>query len=228
MKIDPRWVTRKRNMVKYARNNNIEIPDNIRFTPVCGASCVALIRNIQRKAFGPLRVTGEWDSVLDTLVRSVPSSVRVYALAEAEIGTKEHPANSNDGPRVRQYQQTTGAYKLPWCASFVTWCFKEAGRELSGFNTAYCPSWVQAAKANRNGLSVVSRDGVKRGDCALYDWQKDGTSDHIGIVSGRVSSTGEFSAIEGNTSYGNDSNGGEVLLRTRNAKDVLVFVRVSS
>jgi hypothetical protein len=38
---------------------------------------------------------------------------------------------------------------------------------------------------------------------------------------------GEFEALEGNTAAGNDSNGGEVMLRRRNLTQVDGFGRVS-
>lgn len=229
MGFDPRWVSRKRSMVRYARENGIEVPKGIRFTPSCGAACEALIRNIERKAFGADRVTGKWSNALGTLVkREAPLREKAYLVAEKEIGVKEDPPNSNDGLRIREYQKVTGAFKAPWCASFVTWCYKQAGKNLSGFNTAYCPSWVEAARANRNGLRVISRDDARRGDAVLYDWGRDGVSDHIGVLAGRIGDNGDFIAVEGNTSYGNDSNGGQVMLRRRNTKDVLLFVRVGS
>jgi len=152
---------------------------------------------------------------------------KAVAIAEREIGIKEHPANSNSGPRVRQYQATTGAYYAPWCASFVTWVFAQAGRKLSGFNTAYCPSSVSSAREAKNGLRVIPAREVRPGDLAMYDWQGDGVSDHIGICASIVQSSGDFTCIEGNTAVGNDSNGGQVMRRARNSRQVICFIRIS-
>lgn len=227
--MNPVWIVRKKRLRAWARAHGVDVPAGLNVaTPVCGDACHELIRRVERRAFGPEQISGVWSARLGALVKPQRSlQQRVVGVAQKEVGVKEHPANSNDGPRVREYQRTTGAYKAPWCASFVTWCFAQAGKRLEGFNTAYCPSWVEAAKAGRNSLRVVSRQEAKPGDCCLFDWQRDGTSDHIGILTSRVSADGDFTSVEGNTSYGNDSNGGQVMVRQRNARDVLVFVRVA-
>jgi len=74
-------------------------------------------------------------------------------------------------------------------------------------------------------LSVTSTP--KPGDLVCYDWAYDGTFDHIGIF--KSGSSYEFHAVEGNTSTGNQSNGGQVMDRVRHAGDAsIVFVRVAS
>ena len=78
----------------------------------------------------------------------------------------------------------------------------------------------------RNGLIVVPTDKVEPGDIAMFDWQRDGISDHVGIVESKPSKNGNFKCIEGNTSQGNDSDGGEVMRRNRNKNQVQVFIRV--
>ena len=228
--MNPVWIVRKRRLARWARENGVEVPKGLKpGWPRCGAACRELIRRVERKAFGPAHVSGVWSKRLATLVAPRLSKRQmVVRTAKAEVGVTEHPAGSNSGPRVREYQSTTGAYNEPWCASFVTWCWREVGIRLDGFNTAYCPSWVQTARAGRSGLSVVSRSAARPGDAALYDWGRDGTSDHIGILTTRVAADGSFKAVEGNTAVGNESNGGAVMVRDRNATSVLVFVRVAA
>ena len=52
----------------------------------------------------------------------------------------------------------------------------------------------------------------------------------MGLFSAWVNqAAGTFEAVEGNTSFGNNSNGGEVMLRTdRNRSEVLAFVHVGA
>lgn len=224
--LNPAWVVRKKRMKTWAEANGVVVPSGLKMTPVCGKACTALIRRIQLKAFGPNAVTGKWDNKIKNLVTpKINFRIKALAVAKKEIGVKEHPPNSNSGPRVREYQSVTGAYNEPWCASFVAWSFKSVGHRLTGFNTAYVPDYVANAKAMRNGLVVISPKEVLPGDLACYDWQGDGVCDHIGIVSTRVSD-GSFSAVEGNTSVSNDSNGGEVMLRKRSTNSVGFFIRV--
>ena len=55
------------------------------------------------------------------------------------------------------------------------------------------------------------------------DWQGDGKFDHVGLFV-KDNGNGMFQTIEGNTSFGNDSNGGEVMSRERKYKHA-IFVR---
>lgn len=143
------------------------------------------------------------------------------AVALKEVGVKEHPAGSNDGPRIREYQAVTGAYRAAWCASFVQWCLKEAHCPVAAFGrSAYVPYILSAAKAH--GMLVAA---PKPGDLVCYDWERDGVADHIGIVK-RVIDHRTFEAVEGNTAVGNDSNGGEVMIRQRNVSEVAGFIRL--
>jgi hypothetical protein len=149
-----------------------------------------------------------------------------FKVAAGEVGVKEDPAGSNDGPRIRTYQSATGAYRAPWCASFVSWCLDKTGRfkRDRGVNWAYCPSILAAARAGKANLSIVKTP--RRGDLVLFDWQRDGTPDHIGFIDG-PSSDGGWKTIEGNTSAGNNSNGGQVQRRTRYPSDITAFVRAT-
>jgi hypothetical protein len=88
--------------------------------------------------------------------------------------------------------------------------------------THYVPAFHNWAK--RNGK--ITKE-PKRGDLVNFDWQGDGSADHIGIFVRWVDrAKGVFEAIEGNTSLGNDSAGGRVMLRQRNARSVMSFVNV--
>lgn len=152
--------------------------------------------------------------------------MREKALAESIkwIGTKENPPHTN---RV-MFSDWYGL-RGPWCAMFVTWCYVQAGSKSfdpKRARWAYCPFMVNDARAQRNGLIVVPLNNVQPGDIAMFDWQGDGISDHTGIVETKPNSKGDFKCIEGNTSVGNDSNGGQVMRRTRNRRQVQVFIRV--
>ena len=70
----------------------------------------------------------------------------------------------------------------------------------------------------------VGRVDPQPGDIAIYNWDG-GVPDHIGIVETYLGG-GEFTAIEGNTAIGNDSNGGEVMRRERRVTQVDGFGRV--
>ena len=154
------------------------------------------------------------------------SNFRKVALdvAIGEIGTKESPANSNKVIYSDWYGLTG-----PWCAMFVTWCYTKAGSKHFDPNKArwaYCPFMVADARNSRNGLKMISAAEVKPGDIVLFDWQGDGVSDHVGLFEGWKKKNSTFTAIEGNTSLTDNSNGGEVMRRDRKIKDVICFARV--
>jgi hypothetical protein len=159
-------------------------------------------------------------------------TVREAALKRAitQLGTCESPSGSN----LQQYGAWYGVNGEPWCAIFDTWCFelgaadidKDSPSFVRGSRYAYCPYVVSDARAGRYGLSTT--DDPIPGDLVVYDWQGDGTYDHIGIFEKWLSGTTDFSAIEGNTSYSSNSNGGEVMRRSRSRGDQgTVFVRVA-
>ena len=70
----------------------------------------------------------------------------------------------------------------------------------------------------------VGRTTPLPGDIAIFNWDG-GNPDHIGIVEEDLGG-GSFSCIEGNTSSGNDSDGGAVMRRTRTLDQVNGFGRV--
>ena len=135
-------------------------------------------------------------------------------IARGELGTKESPTGSN---RVK-YATWYGLPGQPWCVMFVMWVFAQAGVALPT-RTASCTLLMNAAKA---AGSWVTSD-YRPGDVVIYDWGSDGVPDHCGIVSAVLS--GGVRAIEGNTAVGNDSDGGEVMERTRTNKQILGAVR---
>jgi hypothetical protein len=147
-----------------------------------------------------------------------PLRLKVYEKAFSQIGIKESPAGSN---RVK-YSTWYGMIGA-WCAMFCSWCSDQAGGK---FHYAYCPYVVRDAKAGINAMRVVPWADVRRGDFPLYDWDRDGVADHIGVFESWIQPGASFTAIEGNTAVGNDSNGGAVMRRTRYRPDVICFVRV--
>ena len=143
---------------------------------------------------------------------------RVVEIALKEVGVKEHPAGSNSGPRVNQYLKAAGLGPgYPWCAAFVTWCLRRVGYDVKVPGPASVESWV--VWAGRVG-KIVERPF--RGDIVCYDWDANNWYDHIGFVDrvlalkwrGKVFA-GYVRTVEGNTAVGNDSNGGQVMIRYR-------------
>ena len=150
-------------------------------------------------------------------------TVRNAALvkAQSQIGYAEGPNNST------KYGEWYGVNYQPWCAIFVTWCFLGVAKSntfVKGSRYAYVPYVVSDAQNARYGLSITNSPIA--GDLVCFDWDG-GDYDHIGIFESGNAST--FKTIEGNTSTANQSNGGEVMRRSRDRGQTvkLAFVRVS-
>jgi hypothetical protein len=147
-------------------------------------------------------------------------------VASGYIGVSEQPAGSNKVMFSEWYGMTG-----PWCLMFVTYCFVKAGSKtfIKGSKYAYCPYLLTDAKASRNGLRVIPKTDVRTGDIVLFDWNRDGTADHVGIVAKPpAKKKATFTTIEGNTSGTNPSDGGMVATMSRVTSDVIAFVRVSN
>jgi len=153
--------------------------------------------------------------------RQVSSGLKVLREALTHLGTRESPPGSNDNPFGREY----GVNFQPWCAIFLSICAKHVGVK---FWQSYVPSVVHLAHLGQQGLTLVHWTDVRPGDLICYDWpgESKGVADHIGILEKKTSPT-QFTAIEGNTAVGNNSNGGEVMRRTdRYVNEVQAFVRL--
>ena len=131
----------------------------------------------------------------------------ILAVARKEIGVKESPAGSNR----TKYGAWFGLNGHPWCMMFIQWVFTQADAEsLLAARTASCGAFMRAAQ--KTGRWVTG--GYQPGDVVIYDFPGNNVkTDHCGIVVTLL--TDGVRTIEGNTGVGNDSNGGEVMERTR-------------
>ncbi len=161
-----------------------------------------------------------------------PSAIGVAALTEAlkHVGVKEAPPGSNQTP----FGLWFGENGVPWCNIFVSYCFQiGAGYTLCnglsgpgvmpGKGCAYVPTtehWLSAA-----GMWVGVTD-PQPGDVAIFNWDG-GQPDHIGIVQ-QYQGNGLFTTVEGNTSPDRDSDGGEVMQRSRHIIQVDGFGRITA
>lgn len=151
----------------------------------------------------------------------------IVRIAVKEIGTKENPPNSN---KVKYntwiYGKEVQGSAYPWCGAFVSWVYDQAGMTIKGGGLSKgfvgCPYAV--SKVSKWGKIVTI---PQEGDVVFFDWEGDGKFDHTGIFHEDISKTGTFWSVEGNTSEGDDSNGGEVMLRKRKYKNCL-FIRPNS
>ena len=143
---------------------------------------------------------------------------KIIEIAVGELGVKESPANSNR----QKYGKEYGVNGTAWCCQFVWWLFKKAGAAALFYGekkTAYCPTLMQYYKDK----GQIVKKNFEPGDIIFFDFNGNGQPDHVGIVE-RVVGNNVYT-IEGNTSAKNDTNGGQVMRRTRSGKTILCAAR---
>lgn len=127
-------------------------------------------------------------------------------VARAELGYKEQRTNRT------KYGREYGMDGQPWCAMFVAYCTSRVGRNVRALadNWAYTPSAFEGMR--KRNMTVPPRS-AQPGDIVFYDFPPKERIQHVGIVES-VNANGVV-AIEGNTGSSNQSNGGEVMRRSR-------------
>lgn len=134
--------------------------------------------------------------------------------AKSYLGYKESPPNSNKCVFNRDYYGWDAPYY--WCCTFVWDIFRMCGASKLFYNGNKTASCTTVLNWGRNNGLTVPNDKGQCGDLILFDWDNSGDADHIGFIVAK-NSDGSYTTIEGNTSVGNDSNGGEVMERNRSS-----------
>jgi len=145
----------------------------------------------------------------------------IIEVALKEVGQVETPKNSNKTKYGRWFKFDGVA----WCGMFVSWVYDQAGQPLPpiGFSRGFAGCQTAVAYFRKN--NKITKIPIE-GDIVFFDWNKDGRYDHTGLfVKWIDKEKGLFETIEGNTAIGNDSNGGEVMVRKR-IKSVAIFVHI--
>ena len=115
-----------------------------------------------------------------------PGNGDVIDLAKRQVG------NVGGYPYWSWYGFTS---RVEWCACFVSWCYGQMG--LSEPRFAACQSqgvpWFQS----RGQWGARGYENIAPGDAIFFDWDLDGTADHVGLVIGTDGS--RVYTVEGNS-----------------------------
>lgn len=162
---------------------------------------------------------------------------KVLEIARAELGYTENPPGSN---RTKYWQDYDPKMQgQPWCVAFLWWCFAQTGERMAFFGggkTASCSMLLRWYR--EQGLTVPVSE-VQKGDIVLLNFNRKGTPDHCGLVTGVTDSVlvahhlfmertiHSVGTIEGNTSPsdGSQSNGGMVCEKTRYPSQIVAVCR---
>ncbi|GAB5081284.1 CHAP domain-containing protein [Hominimerdicola sp. 21CYCFAH17_S] len=87
--------------------------------------------------------------------------------------------------------------RVEWCACFVSWCYGQAGKSEPRF--AACQSQGIAWFTSHGQWSDRNYANIAPGDAIFFDWDLDGSADHVGLVIG----------TDGNRVYTVEGNSGD-------------------
>ena len=146
------------------------------------------------------------------------SAVDVITRARKHLGYVEGPGKDNI------FGKWYGANRSPWCAAFVSWAMTAGGHPTllkgaqteKGFNS--CGKGIEFFKKHKAWFKV---EEAHVGDLAFFDWDHDGSQDHVGIVTQVDLANKKVKCIEGNTSNKSHSNGGVVQEQWRNMSVIM-------
>ena len=115
-----------------------------------------------------------------------PGNTAVVDLAKRQVG------NVGGRPFWSWYGFNS---RVEWCACFVSWCYNQAGKSEPRF--AGCQSqgvpWFQS----RGQWGARDYENIAPGDAIFFDWDGDGSADHVGLV---IGTDGErVYTVEGNS-----------------------------
>lgn len=87
--------------------------------------------------------------------------------------------------------------RVEWCACFVSWCADQCGYIESGLVPKFAGCVDGANWFKSNGKWQNRTYEPKAGDIIFFDWEGDGTTDHVGIV--EKCENGAVYTVEGNS-----------------------------
>uniref|UniRef100_A0A6M3KM79 Peptidase C51 domain-containing protein n=1 Tax=viral metagenome TaxID=1070528 RepID=A0A6M3KM79_9ZZZZ len=172
-------------------------------------------------------------------VAEVPSLMSASVdVARGQVGVREDPLNSNEGPQVDAYLRSVGmAPGLAWCAAFCYWCIREAwwwdhfGQDPPFIRTAWTPSiwsWAQGQGLEYWASPTDVHLGREVPDGALFllHGSVEGVRrvNHVGFVAHLDVQRATIGTVEGNTNPAGSREGGGVYERERPLQDVYRFV----
>ena len=125
-------------------------------------------------------------SGVDFVYGTRPGNTAVVDIAKAQVG------NVGGYPYWSWYGFNS---RVEWCACFVSWCYNQMGKSEPRF--AACQSQGIPWFTSRGQWGDRGYENIAPGDAIFFDWDLDGSADHVGIVIGTDGS--RVYTVEGNS-----------------------------
>lgn len=117
-----------------------------------------------------------------------PGNPQLVELAKGQVG------NVGGAPYWSWYGFDS---RVAWCACFVSWCYGQAGVSEPRF--AACESQGVPWFTSHGQWGARGYENIAPGDAIFFDWDLDGSADHVGLVIG----------TDGNRVYTVEGNSGD-------------------
>ena len=117
-----------------------------------------------------------------------PGNPQLVELAKGQVG------NVGGAPYWSWYGFDS---RVAWCACFVSWCYGQVG--LSEPRFAACQSQGVPWFTSHGQWGARGYENIAPGDAIFFDWDLDGSADHVGLVIG----------TDGNRVYTVEGNSGD-------------------
>ena len=115
-----------------------------------------------------------------------PGNTAIVELAKQQVG------NVGGRPYWSWYGFSS---RVEWCACFVSWCYGQMG--LSELRFAACQSQGVPWFTSHGQWGARGYENIAPGDAIFFDWDGDGSADHVGLV---IGTDGErVYTVEGNS-----------------------------
>ena len=115
-----------------------------------------------------------------------PGNPQLVELAKGQVG------NVGGAPYWSWYGFNS---RVEWCACFVSWCYGQAG--LSEPRFAACQSQGIPWFTSHGQWGARGYENIAPGDAIFFDWDLDGSADHVGLVIGKDKN--RVYTVEGNS-----------------------------
>lgn len=167
---------------------------------------LGLLSQLEQSQQSPVGASPAINPSLASAAASGADKNDLLSIARREVGTTAAEA-------MKYIKAAGGTGQEPWCGDFVQYVFQQRGLKPPPARSV--PTLLNWAKKNKR----FSKTAQGAGNLAMFDWDHDGTPDHVGFYAG--GSGKGIQTIEGNTS---GAGGRGVYEKTRNAQDILGYV----
>lgn len=143
----------------------------------------------------------KFKNFLDTQSRmdrySAANALLIYSQYPQATQLKDFDDWGKDNVKITKGAKSISNSRVEWCACFVSWCADQCGYIENGLVPKFAGCVDGANWFKSNGKWQDRTYEPKVGDIIFFDWEGDGTTDHVGIV--EKCENGTVYTVEGNS-----------------------------